>query len=221
METAPAPSGPPRLKPLLRGWSHRVAFFVAILAGGLLLAQTSSSRSRGACLTYVTALVVLFGVSALYHRPMWRPRVRSWLGRLDHSAIFLMIAGTYTPFSHALSPGSGATLFCLAWFGAGLGSLVAILWPKAPKPIVTATYLTLGWMSVWFLPELERALGPWVLAWIVGGGLLYTLGALAYALRRPDPWPAVFGYHEIFHAFVIAAAICHFVAVQQVLERTA
>lgn len=167
------------------------------------------------------ALVVLFGVSALYHRPMWPPRIRSWLGRLDHAAIFLLIAGTYTPFSHALGPDSGATLFRLAWIGAAAGSVVAIFWPRAPKPIVTATYLTLGWMSVWFIPEIQRALGTGVVAWIVAGGLLYTVGALAYALRRPDPWPAVFGYHEIFHAFVIAAAACHFVAVTLVLQRTA
>lgn len=214
-------TSPVRVKPLLRGWSHLVAFFVAIVAGGILVAQTGSSKSRAACLTYVGALVVLFGVSSLYHRPMWAPRIRSWLGRLDHSAIFLLIAGTYTPFSHALGPGSGALLYRLAWSGAAAGIVVAIFWPQAPKPIVTASYLALGWMSVWFIPAIERALGPWIATWLVAGGLLYTLGALAYALRRPDPWPTVFGYHEIFHAFVIGAAACHYVAVRLVLERTA
>ncbi len=210
---------PVRVKPLLRGWSHVVALPGALLAGGILLAQTASSTGRSACLTYVVALVLLFGVSALYHRPMWPPRIRGWLGRLDHSAIFLLIAGTYTPFSFALGSGVGVTLFRLAWAGAAAGCLVTLLWPSAPKPIVTCTYLAVGWMAVWFLPAFERALGPAVVAWIVAGGLLYTIGALAYALRRPDPWPAVFGYHEIFHAFVIGAAACHFVAVALVLGR--
>jgi hemolysin III len=204
----------------LRGWSHLFAFFVALLAGGVLVSQTFSSKGRNACLTYVVALVALFGMSALYHRPMWPPRIRSWLGRFDHTAIFFLIAGTYTPISLALGPGMGATLFRLAWIGAALGSLVAILWPLAPKPVVTGTYLAIGWMAVYFLPQIERTLGLEVVAWVIAGGLLYTVGALAYALRRPDPWPAVFGYHEIFHAFVICAAACHFVAVVLVLQRT-
>jgi hemolysin III len=205
------------VKPLLRGWLHLVALPAALLAGGVLLAQTT--KARGACFTYVGALIVLFGVSALYHRPMWSPRTRNWLGRLDHSAIFLLIAGTYTPFSLALGPSAGAMLLRLAWLGAAAGCLMTLCWPSAPRPLVTATYLAIGWMSVGFLPAFERTLGPGIVAWIIAGGLLYTVGALAYALRRPDPWPAIFGYHEIFHAFVIGAAACHFVAVTLVLQR--
>jgi hemolysin III len=205
---------PPRVKPLLRGWSHFVAFLVALIAGALLLARWPTVPA----LIYASSLVALFGISALYHRPNWAPNARMWMRRVDHSAIFLLVAGTFTPFSLVLSPHSRLLLLSMAWSGAALGLILSIAWPQAPKPLLAAVYLLLGWMSVLFVPEIGRALGSSGIACILGGGSLYSIGALTYALRRPDPWPRVFGYHEIFHAFVIVAAACHFVAVVECLS---
>ncbi len=214
----PAPPFAADARPLLRGWSHLVAFFVALTVGPAFLVTRTAATHRGACAVYVATLAALFGTSALYHRHVWSPRVRPWLRRLDHSAIFLLVAGTYTPLVRALPAGAGSPILLLAWLGAAAGCLLAILWPAAPKPLSAATYLLLGWMAVWLLPAFERSLGPAVVACILAGGALYTLGALAYALRRPDPWPRVFGYHEIFHALVILAAGCHFAAVTLALH---
>lgn len=205
---APAP-----VKPLLRGWLHLLALFVAICAGVRLCLHAQAARHGAAAAVYAVALATLFGVSALYHLPHWEPTPRRWLRRLDHSAIFFMVAGTYTPVAVALPAAPRATLLAVAWSGAAAGVALSLLWPAAPKAVATAPYLALGWLIAWYFPLIDRTLGYAVPFWLAAGGAAYTVGALAYALRWPNPWPRVFGYHEIFHAFVVVGAACHFVAV--------
>lgn len=203
----------PSTKPLLRGVSHEIAAAVA-LAGWILLAATASgARAAAAANVYGASLLSLFLVSALYHRPNWPPRARLVMRRIDHSAIFLLIAGTYTPLSLLLPPGTGLPLLAVVWGGATLGLVQSIAWVRAPKPVVAALYVALGWVVVPVLPALRAVLGGWALALLALGGIAYTIGAVVYASRRPDPFPRVFGYHEVFHALVVAAAACHFAVV--------
>jgi hemolysin III len=161
----------------------------------------------------------MFTVSALYHRPTWPPRARQWMRRLDHAAIFLLIAGTFTPFGlMALQGEQARTMLGLAWGGALLGILRTLFWVNAPKALNAALYFALGWAAAPYLSELRAAVGPGGLALLGLGCLAYSLGALIYVLRRPNPVPAVFGYHEIFHALVIVASVCHFTAVLGVVR---
>jgi hemolysin III len=198
------------VKPLLRGVSHEIAAGVA-LAGWIVLALVASpGAARIAAHVYGASLFTLFAVSAAYHRPTWRPPARLLMRRLDHSAIFLLIAGTYTPFCLLLPRPTGEPLLAVVWGGAAAGVLQSVLWVRAPKPLVAAVYVLLGWVVLPVLPALRAALGGGAIALLAGGGALYTLGALVYAARRPDPLPRIFGYHEIFHALVVAAAACHF-----------
>jgi hemolysin III len=209
-----APDASPRPKPLLRGVSHEIAAGVA-LAGLVSLAFLAPGpRARLAGLVYGGSLVALFAVSALYHRPTWAPRARLWMRRLDHSAIFLLIAGTYTPFCLLLGPGTGHRLLALVWFAAALGIGVVIGWKQVPKPLRAGLYVLLGWFIVPVIPALHAAVGDQALELLLVGGAFYTVGAVIYATRRPDPFPRVFGFHEIFHLLVIAAAICHFLVVE-------
>lgn len=197
-------------KPLLRGVSHEIAAGVA-LAGWIVLAVVAApGQARIAAHVYGASLFTLFVVSALYHRPTWRPRARLFMRRLDHAAIFLLIAGTYTPFCLLLPPATGQRLLAVVWAGAAAGVLQSLLWVRAPKVLSAGVYVLLGWIVVPVLPALRAAVGGGAIGLLLGGGVLYTLGALVYAARRPDPFPRVFGYHEIFHALVIAAAACHF-----------
>jgi hemolysin III len=152
-------------------------------------------------------------VSALYHRRHWRPRPRDLIGRIDHSAIFVLIAGTYTPFCLLLGGPVGRVLLAAIWAGAAVGVGLAVAWPGAPKRLMAGIYVFLGWFVVPALPALYAAVPFRAFALLLGGGLLYTVGALVYAFRRPDPFPATFGYHEIFHLFVLGAAACHFAVV--------
>ncbi len=197
-------------KPLLRGVSHEIAAVAALLAWGALALAAGPSRARAAANVYGASLFTLFFVSALYHRPTWAPRARLLMRRLDHSAIFLLIAGTYTPFCLLLPPASGLPLLALVWGVAAAGVLQSVLWVRAPKPLVVAVYVLFGWLVVPVVPVLRTALGGGAIALLVAGGAAYTLGAVVYATRRPDPFPRVFGYHEVFHALVVAAAACHF-----------
>ena len=205
---APAPA-----KPLLRGVFHEIAAPVALFAGVLLAAAASPGRARAAAVVYGASLFALFLASALYHRPTWPPRARLLMRRLDHAAIPLLIAGTYTPFCLLLGGRTGNVLLGVVWAGAGFAVLRAVLWARAPRPLVTAIYLLLGWVVVPVLPALLARLGPQALALLLAGGLVYTLGAVVYAARRPDPFPRVLGFHEIFHAMVVAAAALHFAVV--------
>ena len=201
-------------KPRLRGVFHHYAFYIALVAGVVLVALSDSGRELVATWIYAAALAAMFGVSALYHRIDWRSaRVRAWMRRLDHSTILLLIAGTYTPFALLAFDGGIATVILVAvWAGAAAGLVLNLAWIDAPKWLVVAVFLMLGWVGVIAVPELLAVgVAPAVLVFVGGG--LYTLGALAYALKRPDPVPAVFGYHEVFHLCVIGAAAMHFVAI--------
>ncbi len=208
----------PRVKPLLRGVSHQIAACAALPAALALIARAKSSAAEAGAIVYGASVFTLFAVSALYHRPFWPPRAREVIGRLDHSAIFLLIAGTYTPLCLLLGPGAGHALLATAWTGAGLGILFVVVWPHAPKPLKAALYVLLGWLVVPFVPALLSAIGLGPLLLLLGGGLAYTVGAVVYALRRPDPFPTVFGFHEIFHVLVVAAATCHFMVVAAVIR---
>lgn len=198
------------VKPLLRGVSHQAAAFVALLGWGAIAAVASTPTARTAAHVYAASLCALFAVSATYHRPTWSPRARAWMKRLDHSAIFVLIAGTYTPFCLLLGGRRGAVLLAIVWSGAALGIARAFLWVRAPRVLVAALCVALGWVIVPVLPALRGSVGAGGLALLAAGGIAYTVGAAVYAFRRPSPWPRVFGYHEVFHALVIVAAACHF-----------
>ncbi len=208
----------PSVKPLLRGVSHQIAAFVALAACAALVEAAPSTRALVAALTYGVSLALLFAASALYHRPTWSAAPRRWLRRVDHSAIFLLIAGTYTPFCLLLGGRRGLVLLAVVWGGALLGILRSMLWIDAPKTLVALIYLALGWVILPVLPDLRTAVGANGLWLLLAGGLAYTIGAIVYATRRPDPVPTVFGYHEVFHALVIAAAGCHFAVVLPVIR---
>jgi len=202
------------IKPRFRGVSHQFAAFVALGAGAVLVAMAPSDRATWASLVYALSLAALFTISAIYHRPMWSPKARQRMKKLDHAAIFLLIAGTYTPFCLlALREHDGGLLIYAIWGAALLGIMRAVFWVDAPRFIAVGFYLLLGWTILPYVPELYNAAGPVVLALIGVGGLFYTVGAVCYALKRPNPIPNVFGYHEVFHALVIMAAIVHFSAV--------
>jgi hemolysin III len=198
------------LKPLLRGVFHQWAFFAALVAVGILVGFAGSATARAAAIVYGIALAAMFGASALYHRVTWSERTRRWMRRLDHSAIFLLIAGTYTPFCVlVLSQPLGAIVLAVVWGGAFAAGVINFAWIDAPKWATAAVGVALGWVSVVALPQM-----PGVEAILLAiGGVLYTAGALAYALKRPNPFPRVFGYHEVFHVLVVAAAATQFAAV--------
>ena len=201
-------------RPRLRGVFHQYAFFVAVLAGAVLVLFADAGRERLAMLIYAIALAAMFGVSALYHRVTWRSAsVRKWMRRLDHSTILLLIAGTYTPFALLAFDGAlGTAVLIAVWSGAAAGLVLNLLWIDAPTWVTAVVYITLGWVGAVAVPELVGfGIAPAVLVFV--GGALYTVGAVTYALKRPNPIPAVFGYHEIFHLLVIGAAITHFVAI--------
>ncbi len=198
-------------RPTLRGVSHRLAFYVALGAGAVLVASARAAPALLATGIYAATLAALFGISSTYHFHAGAPRARLRWQRADHAMIFVFIAGTYTPVALlAVGGDGGARLLALVWVGAALGALQALYWTHAPRAITTLLYLALGWALVGEWSTVRAALGPAPLLLLVAGGALYTLGAAVYALRRPDPRPAVFGYHEVFHVLVIAGSVCHF-----------
>jgi hemolysin III len=201
-------------KPRLRGVFHQYAFYVALVAGVVIVALADSARELFATWVYAAALAAMFGVSALYHRVDWKSvRARTWMRRLDHSTILLLIAGTYTPFALLAFEGRVAdVILIVVWAGAAAGLVLNLAWVDAPKWLTALVFIALGWVGVVAVPELfDLGIAPAVL--VVVGGALYTLGAVAYALKRPNPAPATFGYHEVFHLLVIGAAAAHFVAI--------
>lgn len=204
-----------KVKPRLRGVSHQWAFFAALVAGVVLVLAAPDGKARLAAGIYAGSLAALLGTSALYHRVNWRrPEIRRWMRRLDHSMIFLLIAGTVTPFALLVMHGAFATgLLIAVWSGAAAGIVVELIWVEAPKWVTAIVYLSVGWIGALGFPAIVAEAGIGAGALIALGGALYTAGAVIYARQRPDPSPAVFGYHEIFHALVIAAAIAHFAAV--------
>jgi hemolysin III len=204
-----------RVKPRLRGVSHQWAFFCALVAGGALVWAAPDGRATLAAAIYAGSLAALLGTSALYHRVDWRrPRARAWMRRLDHSMIFMLIAGTVTPFALLVMNGPFATVLLIAvWAAAAAGIVVELIWVDAPKWVAVCVYLAVGWIGVLGFPAIAVNAGLGAAALIAAGGAMYTAGAVVYARQSPDPRPAVFGYHEIFHLLVIGAAIAHFAAV--------
>jgi hemolysin III len=206
----------------MRGWLHLWSFTVSIAACATLIAVSAALVGSGAALAtsvYSVTILGLFGTSALYHRRTWRTaRSRAVMRRLDHSMIFLFIAGTYTPVA-ALAMG-GATarwVLIVVWAGAFAGVVLKTAWPHAPSWVGVPIYVALGWVAVFVLPALLTGGGVAALVLILAGGLLYTVGAVMYAIRRPNPWPTTFGYHEFFHAATVLAAICHYIAIWLIL----
>jgi len=201
-------------KPRWRGALHLVAFPVSLVAGGVLLAIADDPAERWACLVYTVAAAVLFGCSALYHRGTWDARTHVRLRRLDHSNIFLMIAGTYTPLCVALLGGTMRTVvLAVVWAGALAGIVFRVAWMDAPAWLYTPFYVALGWVAIAVLPSLARAGGAAMITLVVVGGVAYSVGGTIYARRRPDPAPATFGYHELFHTGTIIGYACHYVAI--------
>jgi hemolysin III len=203
------------VKPKLRGVTHEWAFFLSLGFGAALIVLAEGTEATLAVAIYAVSLSALFGTSALYHRVNWsRPNVRRWMRRLDHSMIFFLIAGTYTPFALLALDGTLSTaILVVVWAGAVAGAIVEMVWIDHPKWASALIYLSLGWVAVATFPELWSSLGVGGSMLVIAGGLLYTAGAVIYAVQRPNPNPAIFGYHEIFHLLVIAAAIAHFSAV--------
>jgi hemolysin III len=205
-------------RPRWRGHSHQWAAVVAAAVGAVLVVTAPTLRAALGALVYALSITTLFTVSATYHRVRWRsPRARLWMRRADHAAIFVFIAGTYTPFALLVVSGSlGTGLLIAVWAGALAGIARELVWTHAPRWLGVAAYIALGWIAVLCAPVLISELG-WSVTLVAAGGVLYTLGAVVYALRRPDPWPRSFGYHEIFHALVIAAAALHLAVIALVV----
>jgi hemolysin III len=203
------------VKPKLRGVSHQWAFFVSLALGGALILLAKTPKATLAVGVYAVSLSALLGTSALYHRVNWtRPNVRLWMRRLDHSMIFFLIAGTYTPFALLVLHGTLASaILVVVWIGAIAGAIVEMVWIDHPKWVAALIYMSLGWVAAVAFPELWSAIGVAGTLLVAAGGVLYTAGAVVYATQRPNPNPAIFGYHEVFHLFVIAAAVAHFSAV--------
>jgi hemolysin III len=204
-------------KPRMRGWLHQYAFFVAVVCG-VVLCSLAATRPGVAplisCLIYSLTVCGLFGISALYHRRGWTERGYQIMRRMDHSMIFIFIAGTNTPFCVLLLTRTTATVFLsLVWAGALGGVALKTIWPDLPRWIGAPLYLALGWVAVAILPDILHRGGVTDLVLLAAGGLVYSAGAVLYAMRRPNPWPTVFGHHEFFHACTLVAAILHHIAI--------
>ena len=203
-------------RPVLRGWSHLVWFGLSLIAGPLLLAGAHGAQQVTACAIYATSVTALFGVSALYHRGRWTESGRRLMQRLDHMMIFFLIAGTATPVLLLTSSGTfGLACLITVWTLAVAAAAVHLRWMSAPELLVGGVFAGLGWVAALALPGLWMHAGVMPAALVLTGGLLYTAGAICYRRRRPDPRPSVFGYHEVFHAFVCLAAACQFAAIIQ------
>ena len=199
--------------PLLRGVSHFWAVWFAAAGAVVLVVIASGTTARASAVIYGIGLIALFGGSALYHRWRWNPRWRPLLRRIDHSTIFVFIAASYTPVGLLVLDGTVQVVVMVAvWVGAAGGVAFSLAWIDAPRALQAGLYIGLGWVAVIGTPQIADKLGAAPLSLLGAGGVLYTAGAVIYALQRPNPWPRTFGFHEIFHAFVIAAAVCHFIA---------
>jgi len=203
-----------QLKPKLRGWLHLVAFPLTVVAGIVLVALAPAGRGRVACAVFAATAAMLFGTSALYHRGHWSPAREKLLKRIDHSNIFLIIAGSYTPFAVLLLPHEQAkVLLAIVWGGALLGVAFRVFWVGAPRWLYTPAYIALGWTAVFYLPDFAVRGGAAVLTLVIVGGVLYTLGGIVYGIKRPNPLPRWFGFHEVFHALTVAAFTVHLIGV--------
>jgi hemolysin III len=210
------------VKPHLRGWLHAGTFPVAVVAGIVLVVLADGVRATIATAIYAISAALLFGVSALYHRGHWTPRAEKRLKRLDHSNIFLIIAGTYTPFSLVLLHGHGGnTLLWIVWVAALAGIAFRVFWVGAPRWLYTPVYIGLGWVAVFYLPEILDTGGVAVVTLLAIGGGLYSIGGVVYALKKPNPSPRWFGFHEVFHALTLLAFATHYVAISIAIHSVA
>lgn len=206
------------LKPRLRGVLHTWAVPVAAVIGATLLLLANGARERIGTGVWAMTLTGLFAVSATYHRGAWRPTVKVWLQRVDHSMIFVFIAGSYTPIALLLLEGSKSWIvLTVVWGGAVAGVVTRLTWHAAPRWMFVPLYIALGWVAVTVLPDLARSAPAYANVLLVVGGVLYTVGAVVFATRKPDPVPEVFGYHEVFHLLTIVAAACHAVAIASIV----
>jgi hemolysin III len=204
-------------RPRARGWIHVYAAGIAAIAGAALVSvswSVESSRAGIATLIYTLTIVAMFTVSGTYHRVTWKSKAaRKWMKRLDHSMIFVFIAGSYTPFAMlALPEQSGVVLLAIVWGGTLAGVLLKLFWPSAPRWVGVPLYLLLGWVAAWFIVPIMNGAGIAALVLLIVGGALYSVGGVFYALKWPNPWPTTFGHHEFFHACTAVAAICHYIA---------
>jgi hemolysin III len=219
-----AVAGPSQLaaaeRPTMRGLLHLYAVPVSVVVGAVVLALAEGVRARAGVAVWALTMTALFTVSAVYHRGRWRPAVKAWLQRVDHSMIFLFIAGSYTPLCLLVLEGTTSWLvLAVTWGGALAGLVTRLTWHRAPRWLFVPLYLALGWVSVTVVPDLSRGAPAAANVLLVAGGVLYTLGAVVFATRRPDPLPRIFGYHEVFHALTLAAAACHAVAIGLVVAQ--
>jgi hemolysin III len=213
MADAPDPHGP-IARPRLRGVFHLYAFFVSLALGSALVAYAPGARAQFGAAVFAVAVAAMFGASALHHRVTWRERGYRWSRRIDHAGIYLAIAGTYTPFALLVLTGNWRiVILAVVWGGATAAILLKFCWVDAPKWLAAAIGITLGWVAVVVFPQLIDGVGWSGTSLLLAGGLLYTAGGLVYALRRPNPFPRVFGYHEIFHLLVIAAVSLQYAVV--------
>jgi hemolysin III len=210
------------VKPRLRGWMHLATAPLTLAAGTVLIALSPDASTRWASAVFSASALVLFTVSAIYHTGTWSPRVWAFLRRWDHANIFLLIAGSYTPFATILLDGRQRTILLVTiWAAAVLGVLFRVFWTDAPRWLYVPLYISMGWAAVFFLPgfahgafeRLGTTVGVAVLVLVAAGGALYTLGGVVYGFQRPDPWPRWFGFHEVFHTFTILAFVSHYVGV--------
>lgn len=201
----------------MRGWLHTYAFFVCIAATSVLVTLAAADRGAWAitgCAIYGASILAMFGTSALYHRRVWSAHGYRIMRRLDHSMIFVFIAGTYTPLCvMLLHPVRAGVILSIVWGGAALGVGMAMFRPDAPRWLVSPIYVVLGWVAIAVLPDMVRAGGLAAVILLLVGGIFYTVGATLYATRKPNPWPATFGHHEFFHACTLLAAACHQIAI--------
>lgn len=201
------------VKPRLRGVFHEVGFYVATAIGVVMVVTAEPGRARTAGAIFAGCVAVCFGASAVYHRPTWRPRARAWLARLDHAGVYLLIAGSYAPFGLiVMSKGWAIPVLAIVWGGALVAIVFKLFWVQAPKWLSAAFGLMLGWVGAVAFPQLLRLPTAAILL-VTATGVLYTAGAVIYARRRPDPYPRVFGYHELFHVLTVAAVACEYVVV--------
>lgn len=204
-------------KPRARGWIHVYAAVVAAVCGATLVSVSwslQSTRAGVATLIYTLTSVAMFAVSGAYHRVTWKSQTaRKWMKRLDHSMIFVFIAGSYTPFALLALPSTdGMVLFWIVWGGAIAGVLLKMFWPSAPRWVGVPLYILLGWVAAWFIGPITDGAGVAAVVLLIVGGALYSVGGVLYAMKWPDPWPSVFGHHEFFHACTAVAALCHYIA---------
>ena len=202
------------LTPRLRGVSHQAAFFGSLVAGSMIVAQAADGLPRVAAAVFAATVIMMFAASALYHRVPWDWAAKRWMRRVDHAGIYLLIAGSYTPYGLLVLDGPWRiSVLAIVWTGVACGIALRFAWVDAPPWLTVAITLVLGWFSVIALPKAFAEIGTTGLGLLLAGGALYSLGGLVYALRRPNPWPATLGFHEVFHLLVIAAVACQYAAV--------